>query len=319
VTGSWKTISLVTVVILSAAGGLLFLHWGAPHVQIAPETAFTVGGIGITNTMITAYLVTAVLALSFWRATRRAQIVPGRLQAGAELIVETFLGLCESVAGLRNGRRFFTLVMTIFLFVVVANWMGLLPGFGTIGKYEYGEAAEAEQEPEAQASPVQIAQGVVPDEAKNEAPVLVPFLRGATTDLNATLSLAIISVVATQVFGIRTLGAGNYLSKFFNLKGGPIGAFIGIVELIGEFSRIISFSFRLFGNIFAGEVLLAVVAFLVPLVATLPFLGLELFVGVLQAFIFAMLTLVFLSIATVGHGEHHEEKAEHGHEPRVAV
>jgi F-type H+-transporting ATPase subunit a len=307
VTRSWKTLVLVAVIISLAAGGLLFLHWETPHVQIAPERVFAVGGIGITNTMLAAYLTTAVLALFFWRATRKTAIVPGRLQSAAELTVETFLGLCSNVAGERNGRRFFSLVMTIFLFVLVANWMGLFPGFSTIGVREHEPVAQTEIVPAA-APAAPTAEGT-----GSEKTVLLPFLRGATTDLNTTLALALVSVVATQVFGIRTLGAGSYLSKFFNFRGGPIGLFVGLLELIGEISRIISFSFRLFGNIFAGEVLLAVVGFLVPLVATLPFLGLELFVGVIQAFIFAMLTLVFLTIATIGHGEHHEESAEHGH------
>jgi F-type H+-transporting ATPase subunit a len=312
VTRSWKTLVLVAVVVSLAAGGLLFLHWEPPHVQIAPEKVLTVGGISLTNTIIAAYLSTAVLALSSWRATRRRQLVPGRMQSAAELIVETFLGLCANVAGERNGRRFFALVMTIFLFVLVANWMGLLPGFGTVGFYEHEAAAQTTV---AAAAPAAGGAAAHPATAKSapERALLVPFLRGATTDLNATLALALISVIATQVYGIRTLGAGSYLSKFFNFRGGPIGVFVGLFELIGEISRIISFSFRLFGNIFAGEVLLAVVGFLVPLVATLPFLGLEMFVGVIQAFIFSMLTLVFLTIATISHSEHHEETAEHGH------
>ena len=295
-----RTLVLVVVLISLVAGGLLLLHWETPRVELAPEHLFTIAGFAVTNTILTAYLTTALLALLFWLITRRLKVVPGRAQAAAELAVETLLGLCTNAAGEQNGRRFFTLVTTIFLFVLVANWMGLLPGFGTIGVLQTEPAAQTAVIPAAA-------------EAGSSHAVLVPIFRGATTDLNTTLALALVAVSATEIFGVRALGAGQYLSKFFNFKGGPMATFVGLIELISELSRIISLSFRLFGNIFAGEVLLAVVAFLVPLVATLPFLGLELFVGFVQALIFAMLTLVFMTIATIGHGEHQEESAEHGH------
>src|SRR5262249_7027906 len=177
---------------------------------------------------------------------------------------------------------------TIFFFVITANWMGLVPGFGSIGYWEN-----------------------VPGEEQQE---FVPLLRAATTDLNTTLAIALTSVIATQVFGLRTLG-GGYVSKFINFRG-PIDFYVGILELIAEFAKIISFTFRLFGNIFAGEVLLAVIVFLVPWIAALPFYGLELFVGFIQAFVFAVLTLVFMTLATTAH-EHggaapgHAREASH--------
>ena len=142
---------------------------------------------------------------------------------------------------------------------------------------------------------------------KNPAGVLIPFLRGASTDLNTTLSLALIAMVSVQLFGIRALGFFGYAGKFLNFKGGPAGIFVGILELFAEIARVISFTFRLFGNLFAGEILLIAIGFLLPLVGIIPFLGLELFVGVIQAFIFAALTLVFSVMASQPHGgdEHH--------------
>jgi F-type H+-transporting ATPase subunit a len=126
----------------------------------------------------------------------------------------------------------------------------------------------------------------------------VPLLRGANADLNTTLALAVIAVIAIQVLGVSAIGAIKYAKKFFNFSN-PINAFVGFLELISEFSKLISFSFRLFGNIFAGEVLLMVIAFLVPYIAPLPFFFLELFVGIVQALVFMMLTLVFIKGATM--------------------
>ena len=141
---------------------------------------------------------------------------------------------------------------------------------------------------------------------QNPAGVLIPFLRGASTDLNTTLSFALIASVAIQLFGITSLGLFGYLGKFINFKDGPIGFFVGILEIIAEVARVVSFTFRLFGNTFAGEILLVAMAFLLPLIGIIPFLGLELFVGVVQAFIFATLLLVFSVMAAQPHGEHEE-------------
>ena len=161
---------------------------------------------------------------------------------------------------------------TLFIFIIFLNWFGLLPGVGTIGFYEIEEGHEVAEK------------------------VFVPLFRAGSADLNTTLALALISVVSIQISGIKTLGK-EYIGRFFNFKN-PIYFFVGILELISEFSKIISFAFRLFGNIFAGEVLLTVIAFLIPVIAPLPFLGLELFVGFIQALVFSMLTSVFLSLAT---------------------
>ncbi|MCR4297037.1 MAG: F0F1 ATP synthase subunit A, partial [Elusimicrobia bacterium] len=137
-----------------------------------------------------------------------------------------------------------------------------------------------------------------------------PLFRGASTDLNTTLAIALVAMIAVQYWGFRSLGIG-YGSKFVNLKQGPIFFAVGLIEIVSEVSRVISFTFRLFGNIFAGEILLIAMGFLFPLIGIVPFLGLELFVGLVQAFIFAMLTLVFAYLATLGHGE--EEHGAEGH------
>ena len=142
------------------------------------------------------------------------------------------------------------------------------------------------------------------------AALLVPFFRGASTDLNTTLAIAIVAMITVQIWGIRALGLRRYSGKFIILNKGPIQAFVGFLEAFGEIARTISFTFRLFGNMFAGEILLIVMAFLLPLIGIIPFLGLELFVGLIQAFIFAMLTLVFGVMASISHDD--EEHAE-GH------
>jgi len=171
----------------------------------------------------------------------------------------------------QHAGKFFPLIASIFLFVMFGSWAGLLPGFETIGlmKMEHGQE------------------------------VYVPLLRGATADLNTTLGLALFAVISIQVFGYKMLGL-KYFKKFFNFTN-PINFFVGFLELISEFAKIMSFAFRLFGNIFAGEVLLAVIAFLLPVVASIPFIGLELFVGFIQALVFATLVLVFTNIATSDH------------------
>lgn len=252
------------------------------RISVPADTLVDLGFLPLRNSLLATWLTMIVLVLFSIAATARMELIPRGLQNLVELLLEGFYGLVESVAGPERAPRFFPLVMTIFLFVLVANWLGLVPGFGTIG-LEKGQGGEHH---------------------------LVPFLRAATTDLNTTFGLALVSVAMAQYFGLATLRLG-YLGKFFTLRDFPIGTFVGLLELISELAKIFSFSFRLFGNIFAGHVLLAVIVFLVPWVAALPFLGLEMFVGLIQAFIFAMLTLVFVTMATIGHGEGHGEHA-HG-------
>jgi F-type H+-transporting ATPase subunit a len=237
------------------------------NISIAAEKIGSIFGFPITNSLLATWVVMAVLFIFAWAATRKMTLIPSRIQLIAEALIGALYDFFSSVTG-KYIDKFFPLIASLFLFIITANWMGLLPGFSTIGFY-HGEE-------------------------------FVPLLRAATSDLNMTISLAVIAVVAIQYFGFK-LGGFHYGKKFVNFKD-PLSFFLGILESISEFSRIISFAFRLFGNIFAGEVLLAVVAFLIPFIVPLPFLMLELFVGFIQALVFSMLTAIFLNLAVT-----HEE------------
>jgi len=227
------------------------------------------------------------------------QLVPGGLQNIVEMVIEVWYDLIEDVAGARLAPAFFPLVTTIFLYVLVSNWLDLLtPILAAMGFREIHEGKE----------------------------VIIPLLRSPSTDLNFPIALAVVSVTVTQMWGIRELGILHYGGKFINItgfrhffgvlrgrdEGSAAGAlmqaildlYIGIVELISELAKLISFSFRLFGNIFAGEVLLLVMPSFLSVFLPLVFLGLEVFVGLIQAFIFAVLTLAFMSNATLSHDEH---------------
>lgn len=239
-----------------------------PHISLAAETLWTIAGIfPITNALLTTYLVMAILFVFSFVATRQLSLVPSGLQSITELLIGGLYDFFHGVIG-DHIKQVFPLIASFFIFILIANWVGLLPGVGTIGFF-HGEE-------------------------------FTPLLRGATTDLNTTLALAITSVLAIQYYGFKTLGA-TYSGRFFNLKS-PIYFFVGLLEIISDLSKVVSFAFRLFGNIFAGEVLLAVMAFLMPFIVPLPFLMLELFVGFIQALVFSMLTAVFLNVA-VSHGE----------------
>lgn len=239
------------------------------HITLAAEKIVEIGGFPITNTLLASWISVAVLLLVTLRLkVRGVRAVPRGLQNVLELVFETWLGLMDGVTQSRKQSiRFFPWIVTIFLFVVTSNWLGIFPGFGTIGlnELEHGEK------------------------------IFVPFLRTVNSDLNTTLALAIISVIATQVFGILAIGVFKYWKRFVNFKN-PI---IGLLEFIDQLAVVVSFSFRLFGNIFAGEVLLVIISSLIPYVVPLPFYFLELFVGLVQAFIFAVLTLVFFKVATL--------------------
>lgn len=243
------------------------------HISITAEKLFTLGGtLPVTNSLLTSWIVMASLLAFSLVATRKLSVIPGSVQSVAEIVVDSVYTLFYSVLH-EKTQVFFPFLGTLFLFIISMNWVGLLPGVGTIG--------------------------LRGQEAGHET--FTPLFRAGTADLNMTLALAFLAVIIIQYSGLRSLGA-TYLKRFINFKN-PIYFFVGILELIGEFSRVISFAFRLFGNIFAGEVLLTVIAFLMPLLVPLPFMGLELFVGFIQALVFSMLTAVFLSQASAAsHG-----------------
>jgi F-type H+-transporting ATPase subunit a len=271
---------------------LTALSVARPDPKLPAETVFHIFGFPVANSVIGAWITIIFLVLFSYFITRRMKLVPGRLQAAFEFLVGWLYDLCCSVAGEKNGRRFFPVVATIFLFVGFNAWLALLPGFGSITTH----TAEGE----------------------------VSLIRAANTDINMPFALAGTTFIFFWYFGFRAIGI-SFMENFFNfkeffrgvrqlftgkLKTGLLGIITGVVtaftaflEFISVFIRIISLTFRLFGNMTAGEILLLVAAFLVPWLFAIPFYGLELLIGFIQAIIFGGLTLIFLTLAVESHGE----------------
>jgi F-type H+-transporting ATPase subunit a len=317
---------LLAIIALFVVSGWLGLKVPAPVVSIRAEPIFNIGGFAITNSLFTTWIVMILLIVLSFLATRRMpkdlqsattdDLLPSGLQNLFEFIIEALHGLTKGIAGSWTPK-FFPIIATIFLLVMTANWLGLIPGVGSIGILEHPHASlEAEAKGAVEFTgfvangPILTAQ---PAAQVHEGYFVVPFFRSPSADLNFTLALALISVFLVQYFGVKGSGAG-YFRKFFDVSGfkrgafwGFIGVFASILELITEIAKVISFSFRLFGNVFAGEVLLLVMAFLIPYIVSIPFYGLELFVGFIQALVFALLTLVFFTLAASSHhgGEEH--------------
>ncbi|MBO9311266.1 MAG: F0F1 ATP synthase subunit A [Chloroflexus sp.] len=307
-----------TRIILIIAGALIisiasrfFLYTGPPHVEVAAEIIFDgIPGFPITNSFLVSIIIDIfVIGLAF-AATRNLQMVPRGLQNVMEFTLESLYNLFRNINA-RYVATAFPLVATIFLFVLFGNWFGLLPGVGSIGvchEKHKGEHAVADERvalavPAAPLGNVLAAESEVAyDTCAAQGKKLVPLFRAPAADLNFTFAIAAISFVFIEYWGFRALGPG-YLKKFFNTNG--IMSFVGIIEFISELVKPFALAFRLFGNIFAGEVLLVVMAFLVPLLLPLPFYGFEVFVGFIQALIFALLTYAFLNIAVTGHDEEH--------------
>jgi F-type H+-transporting ATPase subunit a len=303
-----------------------------PEISIAAEPVFELFGFTITNSLLASWLTTLVLLISAWAIMRKKKEIPGRWQSALEMIIEGFYGLVEGAAGPKWTPKFFPIVMTIFLFVITSNWLGLTPLYGSWGILHQSEHGHEVVWNDSHTVGILNKSDVSNEESETDTHEgegerynVIPLLRAPTTDLNVTISLALVSVLLTQYFGVMALGVG-YFGKFIAVGGfvkaftgkglgcvgriaafgmGIVDFFIGIVEAISEIGKIVSFSFRLFGNIFAGEVLLGVMAFLVPYLVSLPFYGLEIFVGFVQALVFMMLSVAFFVVATTGHGEEH--------------
>jgi len=236
------------------------------EISLAAEKIAHIGALPVTNSMLLSWIASIMLTIFAYLSTKQMSSIPQGIQNFFETVIELLFNTANSVLDDEEAtKKYFPFVATLFIFIIANNWLGLIPGVGTIGIHEIKEGHE----------------------------VLVPIFRAGTADLNTTLALAITTMIAVQVVGVAALGTFKYAKKFFNFKG-PIDFFVGILELMSEFSKIISFSFRLFGNVFAGEVLLTVIAFLLPLIAPLPFFFLEIFVGFIQALVFTMLALVFI-------------------------
>jgi F0F1-type ATP synthase membrane subunit a len=413
-------IAAIAVLLVSVAGGALgasfglgFLGGPIPFISVPAEEVASIGGYPLLNSTIMFWVGGLALLFVAWRAGRKPKDVPTGWQNLMEMIYEFFSNTVDGVAGgtPKAGRRFLLLITTIFLVVMIINWVGILPGVGSIGKIEsieqwvhhHVEDIEAEvhaDHPDYSDEQVEalalvhlleehgddtfvvfdgmvvplgrgeqarvplnkvvtfstsdlhaieeavehgddlshlealenihhdIEAGVVKsaftfDEGGDKektydftgqtAGLLIPYLRGASTDINTTLAIAIVAMFTVQVWGFKALGFRGYAGKFFvnPITKGPIATFVGLLEGFGELTRTISFTFRLFGNMFAGEILLIAMAFLLPLIGIIPFMGLELFVGVIQAYIFAMLTLVFGVMAVASHGDHDSHAEDH--------
>ncbi len=250
-----------------------------------------IGSFVITNSLVSSWIVVAILVIFLVAAGKKVKNIPRGLQNIFELFLEKALEMADSVTGSRKkSEKFLPISLALFLFILFNNWLGLLPGMGTIGFNEMNGGQK----------------------------VFIPLFRGGTADINTTLALALFAVVASHMMGIVMIGLWNYFNKFVNIKllleiptkikkdftvvlVNPIKVFVGLVEIISELAKVASLTFRLFGNIFAGEVLLfsmmALFAYLLPL----PFMFLELIVGIIQALIFSILALVYMTIATAEH------------------
>ena len=277
------------------------------EISLAAERIFTIGSFPVTNALLLAVITLVLLAVVFISLRRRLALIPSRAQSIAELVLEEALTLMDAVLGHRGKSiKYAPLILSVFLFVMISNWLGLLPGVGSIVVESTAAHSEADVSTDKVVTDVHVAdpraappqsEGTSEAVSKETRHSVVPLLRAPAADLNFTIALAMISVLSVNILGMVALGARRFSKRYFTLSN-PIYTFTGILEFISEFVKIISFSFRLFGNVFAGEVLLMIVGFLVPFVLPLPFLFLEIFVGFIQAFIFAMLTLVFVAMAT---------------------
>lgn len=304
---------LQIVGILIAFAVFLVIMWllgfpatALPPISIKAESLFDIplpwgGTLIFTNSMLQTLLVVVGLTIFFAIATRKMNLVPKGAQNAAEAIVELLLGLVEGTAGKRVGRRIFPLIATLFIFILVANYSGLLPGVGTIGKCVTVTTEEAS----GSGLPTPESAGYCPPHTE-----FVPFFRAPNADLNTTLAMALLAIVVVQVAGIASHGIGGYLKEM------ATPWYLTPIHIISELSRIISLSFRLFGNIFGGEVLVTVMFVLLGGIffgiAAFIFVGVELLFGLIQALIFSILTLVFIANAVGGHGAG-------GHEEHVAA
>ncbi len=256
--------------------------------SLSAEPVVSIGGMEVTNSLLSSWIVVFLLIVFSLVIKLKLSRIPKGIQNVFEIIIEKSLEMFDSVTGSREkSLKFFPFIFAFFAYILLNNWLGMLPGVGSIG----GVAQEGGEK------------------------VFVPLFRGGTADLNTTLSLAIIGVVASHIFGVLAVGAWRHLNKFINIQAlldipkkikkeptiiiiNPIQVFVGLIEIVSELSKVISLSFRLFGNIFAGEILLASMSAILAFGLPLPFLLLELFVGVIQALIFAILVLSYLAIHT---------------------
>ncbi len=272
------------------------------NIPLNAEVIAHIGSFPITNAYVNSSIITLVIVAFGFVFRKRVAEIPGRLQTTIEALLEILFGFFDQVTNDREkSRKFFPLVGGLFFFILASNWLGLLPGTGSIGFHETVHGAVE----------------------------LVPILRPANSDLNLTLAMALVSVITSHVLGIITLGFFTHANKFIQLGTlwkavktlNPVNIFtaliecvVGAIEILSEIAKVLSLSLRLFGNIFAGEVLMTVISSLIAFIAPIPFMALELFVGVIQAGVFSLLTLVYLTMQTSApHGDDDHEEAAHQH------
>ena len=235
------------------------------HISLKADSFGTLWGMPITSSLLMTWLAMGILFLFVFLFRRSIALIPGKLQAMLEWGIEGALSyMTETLEDAKLARRFFPLIATLFLFILTINELAFFPGVGSVGFFtEHGFA---------------------------------PLLRPSTADLNTTLALTLISVIIVEITGVVALGFFRYTGKFINFSS-PLNFVVGLIELVSELGRLVSLSFRLFGNIFAGEVLIAVIALFVPYIMPIPFMLFEIFVGFVQAVIFSLLTLFFIKLA----------------------
>lgn len=239
------------------------------HIALAPGELFSFWGIPITNTLVTTWVVFIILAITGYFVGRNLKLIPSRVQVVFETIISFTQNYMEEVLEDKKlALQYLPLILTLFFFILLSNLLGLLPGIGSVGFH--------------------ITEG--------EHTKFVSLLYPANTDLNVTLALSIIAFIAIEIAGVSAIGFLKYAGKFVTFNS-VIGFFVGIIELISEIARLVTFSFRLFGNMFAGKVLILIATFFVPLLVPVPLMAYEVFVGFIQAVVFALLTLFFIKIA----------------------
>ncbi len=252
---------------------------------LGAETMFHIGSIPVTNTIVNTWIAMVIFLIFGLALRKRVSLRPGKLQNYCEYFLDILLGYFDQVTGSRKKTiQFLPVVGSIFFFILLSNWLGLLPGTGSILKGHE------------------------------------PLLRPANTDLNLTIAMAAVAVISSHIFGFLSVGFFTHIGKFVQIKNfiksipkGPVAIFqaivefaVGLIEIVSELAKVMSLSLRLFGNIFAGEVLMTVMLSLVAAVVPVPFMLLELLVGIIQASVFAILTLVYMSVASAEpHGAEH--------------
>jgi F-type H+-transporting ATPase subunit a len=274
---------------------------GGIHIALKAEQVTELFGIPITNTLLMTWLVMLVIGVTGYLVGKKLKKIPSKSQTFFETVFSFAIAYMEEVLESRElAKRFFPLIGTLFIFILLGNWFGLIPGVGSLYIKKAPESPVATTEAHGPMDNVYVASEeksthTTPEE-KKETEHIIELLHPTSVDLNFTLALAIVAFFIIEISGILYVGALQYASKFFNFRS-VIGFFVGIIELFSELARLVSFSFRLFGNMFAGKTLIIVATFFVPLFLPIPLMFYEIFVGFIQASIFSILTLFFIKLA----------------------